>query len=101
MAERRIELRISDKDALWPILGPLPGRQRNAIVRAAVEAAFLPGGWASAVEKVQSILGAAPASPTAEAAHAPGSQTTDGADGMSTEGVAGFLKGLDEMGALG
>lgn len=49
--ERRIEIRITPADALWPVLGELSGRQRNALARALLEAALLPGGWAAQAEE--------------------------------------------------
>lgn len=100
MAECRIELRVRATDPLWAVFGSLPGRQRNALARALLEAAVLPGGWARLVESeagtdfVASTLGA-PLAPEPDPAPDPPPST-----GMSAAGTQGFLAGLRQFGAL-
>ena len=102
MKERRIEIRLTPADALWSVLAELPGRQRNAVARAILEAALLPGGWVKLA--AHPIAGRFVEVIEAETAHfEKDPPVTDDAPlvgGMSPGGARGFLAGLRQFGAL-
>lgn len=88
--ERRIEIRITPSDALWPIFGALSGRQRNALARALIEAALLPGGWAALAEEGYPGLRTVVESSEDPGAESPAPDT----------GSQNFLAALRQFGAL-
>lgn len=98
MPERRVELRLTPDDPLWPLFSALPGRQRNALARAILEAALLPGGWAKLVQGQLAI-----ALPSDSAASKPQPNPEPSAssppliEGMSAAGHQGFMEGLRQF----
>ncbi|WP_020372940.1 hypothetical protein [Sulfobacillus thermosulfidooxidans] len=100
MAGCRIELRLSPTDPLWPILGQMPGRQRNALARAVLEAALLPGGWARWGPDTPHPVGAVLREPTDGSASSPDDAAVPSRNGMSSVGTQSFLTALRQFGAL-
>ncbi|WP_100217876.1 hypothetical protein [Sulfobacillus thermosulfidooxidans] len=100
MAGCRIELRLSPTDPLWPILGQMPGRQRNALARAVLEAALLPGGWARwGQDGVRSVEGVSPVTSDGSTARSDDPAVPSGPS-MSAVGTQSFLAALRQFGAL-
>lgn len=95
----RVELRIDPTEPLGAALGHLSGRERNRLVRALLEAALLPGGWARLAERCPDV-GATPESEPATSSDA-SEDSPDSAPPttMSETGARSFLAGLRQFGA--
>lgn len=94
MKDLRLELRWSAQDPLAQLLAGIPVGSRSKVVRAILEAALLPGGWAR--------LDGARVVPTGagSVAGAASPDTPPSPDGMTTQGRQGLLAGLRQFGAL-
>lgn len=94
MKDFRLELRWPVRDPLAQLLVTIPVGSRSKVVRAILEAALLPGGWARLEgARIVSTVGA-----PVEGAGV--SDPSPPPDGMTIQGRQGLLAGLRQFGAL-
>ncbi len=108
----RTDIRWDDHDPVAQLLAQIPRNHRVKLIRAIVEAALLPGGWATLAQKypldrtVSLVPELSPSSPSSPAESVPPPASVSDTDvpplpgGMSATGAQGFLAGLRQFGAL-
>ncbi|PSR27567.1 MAG: hypothetical protein C7B46_19405 [Sulfobacillus benefaciens] len=108
----RTDIRWDDHDPVVQLLAQIPRNHRVKLIRAIVEAALLPGGWATLAQKYPldrtASLSSEPspssrsslAEPEAPSATASDTDAPPLPGGMSVTGAQGFLAGLRQFGAL-
>ena len=99
----RTDIRWDDQEPIAQLLRTIPPRQRAKLLRAIIEAALLPGGWAKlAAHPGIEHSNAVDASEAAHPVEALPVKSDDAplVGGMSPGGARGFLAGLRQFGAL-
>ncbi len=97
----RTDIRWDDQSPVAQLLAGIPRSQRVKLIRAILEAALLPGGWAklTATNTSPAVQGALLPEPTA-IQDVPQAEDALAGTGMSAAGAQGFLAGLRAFGVL-
>ncbi len=103
MKDFRLEVRWPPGDPVGALLAEIPAGTRSKLVRAILDAALHPGGWARITNGQLSVPGVAPgtsADPAAPPRPSGAQVVDDGGDGMSDDGRKNVLASLVKFGAL-
>lgn len=96
----RTDLRWDDDDPVAQLLSTIPQRQRAKLIRAIVEAALLPGGWAKLAQGQLRLRNHDDVEGPSVAPDPPAEDRSPAIADMNAAGTQGFLAGLRQFGAL-